>query len=1572
MSQSTMNIQIEKFDGSNWQTWDVSIRALLGVNDLDGFLDGTAEIIGTSAEIDAEVQSTPYIPAVRARPRVMNETGDQELTPAVEGRDAVMGTPYIPAKHRVLPKDIITFGQRSKRAAELITLNVDQSLYHYFDGNDTCEARYNALHNKFGKPSAMGAFNLRHKLMRYQFVEGESYKRQISELYALRSRMASAGIHVQEREFAMTVLQALPHSWDGFRTTILASTSDINDLEATTFINRIYEEEAQRSGGNSSVNNATRNVTRKGKCNYCKREGHWEAECRTKAADKANGKTRPTGSTSSSGKKKFTKKGKGHSRAHVTDSANTTTFHYCCVAGLSKSSKNVRGIELIVDTGATDHISNERDDFTRFESFSSAKLIRVANGETMEAKGSGTCAYEHVVEGEKRIIEFRNVLYVPTASIRLISISKLDDGEVTTTIIGSTCSIVSRKNGRTLLQAHKRDGLYRVKVQAPARALAVETSNKPSLQTLHRRLGHVNFKTIQKMINENLIEGIKLSNSEIIRCEDCVFGKAHRHPFEESKSPPATKPLQLVHSDLMGPMRVQSKGGALYWLTFIDDYSGMHWGFPIANKSDTFTKFKEWLIMVENESGQKLKVFRTDNGGEYTSNEFEAFLKSKGIRHETSVPYSPQSNGVAERFNRTITESARSSMQQSGLTGTWWAEAFVTANHALNRTLSRVRDKVPYELWTGKKPDISYLRPFGCMAYKHVPSHERSKIDAKAVKTVFIGYIPGTKGYRLYDPDKRTMQESRDVIFDETLFPLAKKVTINPVDLSQPDEEDPIPVPGPRVQTPALGPVTPPNYTPQYTPLAPTRQLTEPSTRSQTPVTPTPGPSRALRDTSPSEPSKSPKAQPKDDEAESDTSEDSEDSENEVEGLTEEFPILNDEDPTRTGPTLASENLRRLQAERKSEKQQMLKKTGSKSHLPPSPIQQRRSTRTKMKSDRLRFTEEEGATREELLQEMARLRKKLPSRKPSKRMANIIEADEYGEADEWNYFPEIIGACFGARNCEEPVTFQQAISANDGLDWQAAMAEEKESLERNNTFTLVDLPAGRKAIKGKWVYKIKYNAEGEPIRAKARYVAKGYSQIEGVDFNEVFAPVARYESIRILLALATINNWEIHQMDVKTAFLNGDLDEEIYMEQPEGFIDPHRPSMVYRLHKAIYGLKQAARVWNDKINSTLVEMGFERLTSDYGIYVFKQGESKFISNKLGGISMFIVLYVDDINIIGNNMDAINKVKKRLRTKFDMTDAGEAAFFLGIRIRRDRERQIMWLDQFKYIQDILKTFHLDDAKTRKTHNTPFAANTHLIKNENPPENCDPNYRRHYQSIIGHLMYASLCTRPDISWAVNKLAQFNTNPDDNHLSAANHLLRYVKATQDFCLVYKGKSAYNIIGYVDADWGDVNGSDRKSTTGNCYIIAGGAVLWNSRKQTTVALSTLEAEYLATTDAMKQARWLQIFFDELQRPIGKPILVYNDNQGSISFIKNPGNHQRTKHIDIRSSRIREEVGNSFDLEHIATEQMTADILTKGLPYPLHAAHRDGLGLNSLNGNFKSTVSYLFTPLDKGECWIL
>jgi hypothetical protein len=491
------------------------------------------------------------------------------------------------------------------------------------------------------------------------------------------------------------------------------------------------------------------------------------------------------------------------------------------------------------------------------------------------------------------------------------------------------------------------------------------------------------------------------------------------------------------------------------------------------------------------------------------------------------------------------------------------------------------------------------------------------------------------------------------------------------------------------------------------------------------------------------------------------------------------------------------------------------------------------------------------------------------------------------------------------------------------VEWKKACYEELESLRQRHVFELTELPPGRKAIKNRWVFDIKTDG-----RKKARLVAKGFSQVEGIDYDEVFSPVVRFETVRIMFALAALSGWHISGLDVKTAFLYGKLDEEIYMEQPEGFKIKGQERKVLRLRRAIYGLKQAALAWWRELANSLKDMGFNRLYSDAGIFICRHSNGTFA---------IIVAYVDDVLFVGPSQSFIQSKKKLFMAKWECRDLGDCKEFLRMRITR-KDRSI-YLDQCSYLEKVIERFGMTNAKYART---PLPVG--YIPTPNQGE-VNPQMRTQFQQIIGSLLYIMLGTRPDIAFAVTKLAQFAANPSKEHLDKAKYVLRYLAGTAKYALVYKGASNKGLIAYTDSDYA-ADPVKRRSTTGYLFKLANGIISWQSRAQKTIALSATEAEYMALSDCSRQAVWIQNIFTELGLQV-RPTQICADNEGGIFIASNPVQERRTKHIDVRFHYVRDLIEQKrIDVVWVPTDENPADMFTKNLGHIKFEKFRNMLGL--------------------------
>ncbi|CAI7752150.1 unnamed protein product [Closterium sp. NIES-53] len=678
--------------------------------------------------------------------------------------------------------------------------------------------------------------------------------------------------------------------------------------------------------------------------------------------------------------------------------------------------------------------------------------------------------------------------------------------------------------------------------------------------------------------------------------------------------------------DVVGPLKLGA-AGAEYFLTIVDVYTRMTWVYVLSKKSDVAEMVKtDWLPMVEWQQDRLVKAIRTDRGGEFLSKEFSLWLNKNGIRHSLTMPYSPAMNGIAERANRTITETAPGLLIQAGLPDYFWPDAVRSACVAKNRALTHVGaiKWVPYVEWIGRKPKVDMLRVFGCMCMALVPKHLRhNKLSAKAIWAVHLGMAQNSKGWLLWDPFTKKLLVSRDCIFMENLMYKDWKAE-NEVKI------------GMRFGEVSSGSTT-------------TRQSSLVNGGEE--------------------------------------AKDAEEEDEEVQQVSERAPTL----PSRT---TSAPRIRVTPQQRQG------------LHVPAA--------------------EEEGRGKRRI---------QTPNRltydalgKPAKSAlagAALIVGDDEECAFAFFSPVEMPG---------EPATLKEALESCDAEEWKKAMESELKSIEENGTWELVELPEGRKAITSKWLFKIKSDADGKIERYKSRLVAKGYQQKEKVDYKELFAPVVKPTTLRTLPAGAAIKGWVVKQMDVTTAFLNGILEEEIFMAQREGFDDGS--GRVLKLKKALYGLKQAPRQWYLKLRGVLEEIGFTPSTVDHSLFMLGEGEQR----------SFMVVYVDDILILSPSSDLVKEVMLKLQDKFKCKALGEVSFYLGLHIERDVEKRCMRVHQRKYLEALAANFGQSEGHVA----TPFPSGFKCVKGPEE-ESVGEEERRRFHSLVGSLMCAAVNTRPDVASA-----------------------------------------------------------------------------------------------------------------------------------------------------------------------------------------------------------------------------
>ena len=508
-----------------------------------------------------------------------------------------------------------------------------------------------------------------------------------------------------------------------------------------------------------------------------------------------------------------------------------------------------------------------------------------------------------------------------------------------------------------------------------------------------------------------------------------------------------------------------------------------------------------------------------------------------------------------------------------------------------------------------------------------------------------------------------------------------------------------------------------------------------------------------------------------------------------------------------------------------------------------------------------------------------------------------------------------------------PKSIHAANASEHAAEWSAARDDENSSLVKNDVLEVQERPRGIQVLPLFWLFKIKEAADGSIARFKARCTVLGNLQQEGINFDEIFAPVVRYATMRILFAIAgAVRNLSLHQMDVNTAFLYGVMpaSSAVYVSVPEGYPIPEhlrgKTNLCCRVKRALYGLKQSPRLWYKNIDATFKTLGFSRCAFDPCLYYRQRAETE----------LYVTVYVDDLVMAGSSDAVIMEFKAELSARYDMKDLGEVQYVLSMEVSRDRAAGTIEVSQCKYITDVLRRFGMLECHAAPT---PMDPAVKLVKAASTVGKAKAKAEDYpYQEVVGSLMYLMVTTRPDIAYAVSQLARYMSCHGPQHHEAAKRVLRYLKGTMTLGLTYGTSKDLTLQGFSDSDWGG-NTETRRSTTGYAFMLAGGAVSWASKTQKTVALSSTEAEYMALTETAKEAIHLRQTCEFFGFSATDPILLHEDNMGAKAMAENVITTSASKHINIRHHFIREKVADGdVMLVYVRTERQLADALTKAL----------------------------------------
>ncbi|KAI3771637.1 hypothetical protein L6452_02803 [Arctium lappa] len=1101
-----------------------------------------------------------------------------------------------------------------------------------------------------------------------------------------------------------------------------------------------------------------------------------------------------------------------------------------------------------LDSGCSRHMTGNKELLSSFKA-KSGGAVTFGDNKQGQIKGYG--------EISRGNVSVSKVAYVDGLKHNLISISQLCDHGFDVKFQRKYCSLLHSESGQEMLRADRRGNLYRMNftkiTDTDLEKLCLVSLNSEEIWLWHKKFSHLNFSSLDKLVKLNLVKGLpSLKFNKDHLCSACEMGKMKRSSHKTKSENNCPRPLHMLHVDLCGPISVQSPAGKKFILVLIDEFSRYTWIEFIRAKSDVPEILIRLLKRLQVLFSSKVQKLRSDNGTEFRNAKINSYLSEEGITPNFSAARTPQQNGVVERKNRTLVEAARIMLAESNLSTNFWAEAIATACFTQNRaTIVKRFQKTSYELIHNRKPNIKYFHVFGCRCYILKDREYLGKFDKKADEGKFIGYSLASKAFRVFNLRTRTIQESINITFDDNKSSEQQESSSQIFESSRESE---------------LNKIFEDFFDDENISEVIFRERQgENSEEPQETGTTLSGPSELTPSVSPN----------------TDQQSESEDDHE----VSEATPETNDEQEY----TSLEQNSEPLNSTTEASPSEPLNSTTEAS--PSEPL----NSTTEASPD-FRASESQTA---QIIAPITRWTKDHP-------IDQIIGSSSEGVKTR----SATINECFYVNflSIIEPKKVKEAL---EDPHWIFAMQDELQEFVRNKVWTLVPLPKGKFAIGTKWVFRNKKDEDGIIIRNKARLVAKGYCQEEGIDYDETFAPVARLEAIRIFLAYAAYKGFKVYQMDVKSAFLHGKLNEEVYVQQPPGFESTEYPNHVYYLDKALYGLKQAPRAWYETLSTFLINNGFEKGTIDTTLFI------KRYKNEM----LLVQIYVDDIIFGSTNQKYCDKFSELMKSEFEMSLMGELTFFLGLQVKQTSEGT--FISQSKYVSEILQKYKLNDSTSMRT---PLSTGVKLDSDPSG-ENVDI---KTYRGMIGSLLYLT-ASRPDIMFATCLCARYQANPKVSHLTAVKRIFRYLRGTQTLGLWYPKLSNFDLTAYTDADHAGCK-LDRKSTSGCCQLLGNKLVSWSSKKQNCVSTSTAEAEYVAAASCCSQVLWMRTQLRDYGQQFDRiPILC--DSKSAIAISANPVQHSKTKHIDVRYHFLKDHVEKgTIEMYFVPTELQLADIFTKAL----------------------------------------
>ena len=1209
-------------------------------------------------------------------------------------------------------------------------------------------------------------------------------------------------------------------------------------------------------------------------CTHCKRPGHLVDKC-----FKIIGYPEKDGSEKDKSQKEpTTKSSAGKVLASIQEVPHGDSFR------------------IIGDTGCTHHLIRDRNLIANFKSMDPIQFRLAGTDKVIFATGKGD-VYLLLHNGSKKSpITLKDVYYVENLEWNLFSISQSTEygykyvfEKSKATIQDNNSVIIGtfyRADNSFWLDCSVNKKLYQSQQSASGKK-ALNISNDSDVQNVeletepeapthdkndfdwHKRFAHLGITSMKKL--PELVDGYtpKRQHDD---CELCKTSNISRSPFNH-QSPRTTVPGERIHLDVCGPLPT-TLGGRRYFCMFVDDASRFKLAVPLYVKSDTFKVFVSIKAYFERQTGNKLKYLRCDGGGENLSNEFKAFISAEGIIQEVTPRYTPQMNGVSERAIQTVVTKLRAVLHWSNMPHHFWGDVLnaICVIDSRSPCSSNPGDKTPFELFHRRRPNVSSLLTLGAQAIVQIPSEIRNKLDPKGVKGFLIGYQNlEANTYRFWCGNQMII--SRDFVIYENRPAFDHPQSDSDFSLLNNEGPDPI------VQQPS-----------------------------------------------------------------SDV--------NKVLNVLEDFSFEGEEFNTKpknfddfdNQDWKLNPNLFNYITDSFGQCDLDAFATKENAQLPDY-----------WTKDDDAFKQDWNGKRLWINPPFVDLQMVANKLKTSVSPAIVIAPNYYDEqwyedlhklsrgkmlflpTDEHSFFPKsngntqgigkppfdhIVAFCItpkllfeyanaAKREETDSFTMQQVRQADDWPLWKEAIDAEISSLEEHDTYTYVDILNSYHTLNTVWVLKVKRNEKGEIVRRKARLCVQGFKQRPGIDYmeDEIFSPVVRHQSLRLLLKIAIEKGYRTSQFDVKTAFLNGIVDEDIYVNPPDGY---KRPGKIWKLKKSLYGIKQAPKCWHKALVQAFKMYDF--LPCEFDPCVFTNNDQ----------SIYVAVYVDDLLVIAKKEEEIKKVSDLLNDNFKMQYNGELKFLLGWEIKISVDK--IMVSQEQYIRDVLARFNMEHCDP---YPTPLSPGTRLSP---MVENSDESIP--YRSAVGSLMYLATGTRPDIAFAVGLLSRRLHKYSANEWTLVKHVLRYLKNTIDHGIhITKTGKPFELIGYSDADFaGDPN--DSKSTSGYIFLLNGTPISWKSKKQSLVTLSSAESEYVALSSCIQEGLYLRTCLIEigLLHP-DVPIEIFEDNNACKTIAEHTQYSPRTKHINLRFHFVRSHIQDEiFKLTHVNTKDQIADVFTKAV----------------------------------------